>query len=286
MRRGGRVHPFLDCEGPIAFAHRGGAGEAPENTLPAFELAIGLGYRYLETDAHVTRDGVVVAFHDPVLERVTDRTGAIGELTFAEVAAADAGYRFSRDGGRSFPFRGCGVRVARLEELLLRWPGVRLNVDPKTDRCIPPLIGLLDRLGAWDRVCFGSFSDRRLRHIRAAGGTRACTSMGPHAVAVARAVSVLGVVPRQGADCVQIPVRSRSVPLATVRFLRAAHRAGLPVHVWTVNDEETMHELLDAGADGIMSDRLRLLSAVFASRGLALAGGCRRPRSSALRANH
>jgi glycerophosphoryl diester phosphodiesterase len=266
------VHPFLDVEGPIAFAHRGGAGEAPENTLPAFEVAVGLGYRYLETDVHVSRDGVVVAFHDPKLERVTDCTGNIGQLSFAEIAAADAGYRFSRDGGRSFPFRGRGVRVPCLEELLLRWPDVRLNIDPKADACLPPLVQLVERLGAWDRVCFGSFSDRRLSHIRAAGGMRACTSMGPHAVGIARAASVLGVVPRQGADCVQIPVRSRSVPLATARFMCAAHRAGLPVHVWTVNDAETMDAVLDAGADGVMSDRLRVLSAVFAARGLDMAG--------------
>jgi glycerophosphoryl diester phosphodiesterase len=270
------LHPFLDVPGPIGFAHRGGAGEAPENTLPAFELAVCLGYRYLETDVHLTRDGVVVAFHDPLLERVTDRIGAIGDLTFADVAAADAAYRFSRDGGRSFPFRGRGVRVPRLEELLLRWPDVRLNVDPKSDRCIPPLVALVDRLDAWGQVCFGSFSDRRLRQIRAASRSRACTSMGPHAVAIAWATSALGAVPRQGADCVQIPIRSRRVPLATPRFVRAAHRAGLPVHVWTVDDEETMHKLLDAGVDGIMTDRLHLLRAVFRTRGLDLAGGRRR----------
>jgi glycerophosphoryl diester phosphodiesterase len=271
------VHRFLDREGPIAFAHRGGAGEAPENTLPAFELAVELGYRYLETDVHVTSDGVVVAFHDPVLDRVTDRTGAIADLTIAEVAAADAGYRFSSDGDRSLPFRGRGVRVPTLEELLLRWPDVYLNVDPKTDQCVLPLVALIDRLDAWGRVCFGSFSDRRLSRIRVLGGGRACTSMGPHAVAIARAASVVGLMPRRGADCVQIPPRSRAFRLTTVRFVRSAHRAGLPVHVWTINDEETMHELLDLGVDGIMSDRLRVLRAVFASRGLDLAGGRRRP---------
>jgi glycerophosphoryl diester phosphodiesterase len=269
------VHRFLDREEPIAFAHRGGAGEAPENTLPAFELAVELGFRYLETDVHVTSDGVVVAFHDPVLDRVTDRRGAIAELPIAEVAAADAGYRFSPDGEHSFPFRGCGVHVPRLEELLLRWPEVYVNLDPKTDRCVLPLVALIDRLDAWDRVCFGSFSDRRLGCIRALGGNRACTSMGPHAVAIAWAASAVGVMPRWGADCVQIPPRNGSFRLATARFLRAAHRAGLPVHVWTVNDEEAMHDLLDLGVDGIMSDRLRLMRAVFASRGLDLAGGRR-----------
>lgn len=270
-----RVHPFLEREGPIAVAHRGGAREAPENTLPAFEVAVGLGYRYLETDVHVTRDGVVVAFHDACLDRVTDRRGAIAELEIADVEAADAGYRFSQDGGRSFPFQGRGVRVPRLEELLLRWPQARVNIDPKTDRCVLPLVGLVDRLNAWDRVCIGSFSDRRLRRVRALSGMRACTSMGPRAVVVARVASAIGAMPRQGADCVQVPKRRGAIPLVTARFVWAAHRAGLPVHVWTVNDEQTMHELLDLGVDGIMSDRVRLLGEVFTSRGLDLAGGRR-----------
>lgn len=272
-RRRGRVHPFLDHDGPIAFAHRGGAGEAPENTLPAFEVAIGLGYRYLETDAHVTRDGVVVAFHDACLDRVTDRTGAIAELQIAEVEAADAGYKFSQDGGRSFPFRRRGVRVPRVAELLRRWPQARLNIDPKTDGCILPLLALVDRLDAWDRVCIGSFSDRRLRRVRILSRMRACTSMGPRAVAIARAASTVGMMPRQGADCIQVPPRRGAIPLVSARFVRAAHRAGLPVHVWTINDEQTMHELLDLGVDAIMSDRAHLLAEVFTSRRLDLAGG-------------
>jgi glycerophosphoryl diester phosphodiesterase len=271
--RRGRSHPFLDHDGPIAFAHRGGAGDAPENTLPAFEGAIDLGYRYLETDAHATRDGVVVAFHDACLDRVTDRSGAIAELEVAEVEAADAGYKFSLDGGRSFPFRGRGVRVPRLGELLLRWPEARLNIDPKTDECVRPLLALVDRLDAWDRICVGSFSDRRLRHVRTLSRMRACTSMGPRAVAIARAASTLGVMPRQGADCIQVPPRRGAIPLVSARFVGAAHRAGLPVHVWTVNDQQTMHELLDLGVDAIISDRTHLLADVFASRRLNLSGG-------------
>jgi hypothetical protein len=106
-----RLHPFLDRPGPLAIAHRGGAGHAPENTLPAFAGAVDMGYRYLETDAHVTRDGVVVAFHDARLDRVTDRSGAIAQLTIAEVEAADAGYVFSPDGGQTFPYRGRRVRI-------------------------------------------------------------------------------------------------------------------------------------------------------------------------------
>jgi glycerophosphoryl diester phosphodiesterase len=253
------VHPFLDHPGPIAFAHRGGAGEAPENTLVAFEIAVTLGYTYLETDAHITRDGVLVAFHDDRLDRVTDLTGRIAELGIDEVEAADAGYTFSPDDGGTFPFRGQGIRVPRLEHLLVRWPEARVNIDPKADACVVPLAALLDRLNAWDRVCIGSFSDRRLRGIRELGRGRTCTSMGPPAVALCRAAATFGLMPRLGADCLQVPTRRGLVPIVTERFLAAAHRAHLPVHVWTVNDEPTIQWLLALGVDGIMSDRLRLL---------------------------
>jgi glycerophosphoryl diester phosphodiesterase len=260
------VHPFLADSGPIAFAHRGGSGEAPENTLEAFELAVSLGYSYLETDAHVTRDGVLIAFHDDHLDRITDRTGAIAELTIAEVEAADAGYTFSPGGGMTFPFRDRGVRIPRLSEILERWPNVRVNIDPKSDACVEPLAALLDCFGAWERVCVGSFSDGRLRRIRALGRGRACTSMGPRAVAAARLAASTGVMPRLGADCVQVPIRRGPIRIVTRRFVEAAHRAALPVHVWTINDERTMNALLDLGVDGIMSDRVRLLREVLAHR--------------------
>ena len=263
-------HPFLAVPAPVAIAHRGGAEEAPENTMEAFAAAVALGYRHLETDAHVTRDGVVVAFHDPRLDGVTDGTGAIAALSIAEVEAADAGFHFSPDGGRSFPFRGRGVRVPRLEELLLRWPDARVNLDPKDDACVDPLVALVDRLGAWERVNFGSFSDRRLRRIRALGRGRASTSMGPAAVTVARLAALSGRMPRLGATCVQVPIRTGRVRIVDAGFVRAAHAAGLHVHVWTIDDPATMHALLDLGVDGIMTDRPRVLRDVFAERGLVL----------------
>jgi glycerophosphoryl diester phosphodiesterase len=266
------THPFLDAGGPVAIAHRGGADHAPENTLPAFQAAIELGYRPLETDVHLTRDGVVVAFHDPRLDRVTDSTGAIEDLDVDAVEAADAGYGFTPDGGRSFPFRGQGVRVPRMDELLRRWPEAHINIDPKSNAVVDPLVDLLDRHDAWDRVCLGSFSDARLRKVRSLRGERACTSMGPLAVAVARTASLAGVMPRQGAACVQVPRRQGPLLIVTDRFVRAAHRAGLPVHVWTINDEAEMHALLDLGVDGVMTDRLELLLRVFESRGLRVDG--------------
>jgi glycerophosphoryl diester phosphodiesterase len=171
------------------------------------------------------------------------------------------------------------VRVPRLDELLTRWPEARWNIDPKSDGCVEPLARLLDRLAAWDRVCIGSFSDARLRAIRRLGAGRACTSMGPRAVAVARVLSGSTTLPRLGADCLQVPLRHGRVPLVTARFVRAAHRRGLPVHVWTINDERDMQRLLDLGVDGIMSDELELLRHVFGSRALPLDGhpGATRP---------
>jgi glycerophosphoryl diester phosphodiesterase len=265
-------HLFLDAAGPVAIAHRGGADNAPENTLPAFAAAVALGYRHLETDVHLTRDGVVVAFHDPHLDRVTDAAGAIADLDIAAVEAADAGYSFSPDGGQTFPFRGQGVRVPRMEELLDRWPQARVNIDPKSDAVVDPLMALLDRHAAWDRVCLGSFSDARLKRIRSIAGDKACASMGPRAVGIARVASVAGVMPRQGADCVQVPLRQGRILIVTPRFVRAAHRAGLAVHVWTINDQPTMHALLELGVDGVMTDRPGLLRDVFAARGLSLDG--------------
>ena len=175
------------------------------------------------------------------LDRVTDRTGRIAQLPIAAVRAADAGFTFSRDGGITFPFRGRGIRVPTLEEILERWPDARVNIDPKADMCVEPLVALLSRLGAWPRVCIGSFSDRRLRRFRALARGQACTSMGPQAVAFARLAAVSATMPQHDADCIQVPIRHGPVRIVTPRFVAAAHRADLPVHVWTINDPAAMN---------------------------------------------
>ena len=262
-----RLRSFLDWPHPIPFAHRGGAGDHPENTLPAFAAAVALGYRYLETDVHLTADGVVMAFHDAVLDRVTDRAGPIAALSAAEVEAADAGYAFTPDGGLTFPHRGSGVRVPRLDALLDAWPQVRVNIDPKSDAVVAPLVDVLRRHDSFDRVCVGSFSDARIARVRAFSGDRVCTSMGPRATAVAWAACRTGRVPRQGADCLQIPPSMRGIRLVTPALLRAAHRSALRVHVWTIDDQAEMERLLDIGVDGIMTDRLAVLREVMQRRG-------------------
>ncbi len=268
------MRAYLEAGGRIGFAHRGGAGDHPENTLAAFEASVALGYRYVETDVHTTRDGVVMAFHDDVLDRTTDRSGRIAELTVAEVEAADAGHTFSPDGGRSHPWRGRGVRVPRLETILGSWPSLRVNIDPKRDASVEPLVRLLRRLDAFDRVCIGSFSDRRLERVRALSGNAVCTSMGPRAVAAVRFATWAGRrAPRSGADCMQIPLRGYGVPLVGAALLTGAHRAGLPVHVWTVDDRGLMDRLLDLGVDGLMTDRPVVLREALSARGAWENGG-------------
>jgi glycerophosphoryl diester phosphodiesterase len=251
----------------LAFAHRGGGGDAPENTWAAFEGAVALGYRYLETDVQLTRDGVLLTFHDNTLDRLTDRTGAIVDLTHAEIREADAGYAFSPDGGVTFPYRGTGVAIPTLEELLTRWDDVFVNIDAKTDETVDPLVELISRLDAFGRVCIGSFSDRRVARIRALACGRICSSMGQVATGTAFLASRSGRMPGFHADCLQVPKRWGILRIDR-RFVRAAHRAGLRVHVWTIDDEADMEYLLDLEVDGIMTDRPRVLKEVFERRGL------------------
>lgn len=245
--------PFLDHPGPIPFAHRGGASEAPENTLPAFEHAVGLGFRYLETDVHATADGVLVAFHDDRLDRVTDRTGRIDELTWAEVSEARV------DGREPIPM---------LEDVLGTWPDVRVNIDPKADSSVDPLVEVLSRTASVNRVCVGAFSDERIDRVRAALGPELCTGMGPDEfVGLIRAFQGEEVAFRSQAA--QIPPRDHEGrPLVTPELVEIAHQHGIVVHVWTIDEADEMGRLLDMGVDGIMTDRPAVLREVFEERGI------------------
>ena len=244
--------PFLDHPGPIPFAHRGGAGDWPENTMPAFAGAVALGYRYVETDVHVTSDGVVLAFHDERLDRVTDSSGVIAELPWRDV-------RRARVAGRE--------PIPRLDELLSTWPDLRVNIDPKHDEVVAPLAEVVRRADAVDRVCVGAFSDRRIERLRAMLGPRLCTGMGPRAVGRLRALS-LGLARRPPVgDCAQVPARQGGVTLVDRRFVQAAHRHRIAVHVWTVDEPDEMRRLLDLGVDGLMTDRPAQLREVLEQRG-------------------
>lgn len=253
-----RRFEFLDHPGPIPFAHRGGALEAPENTWASFSHARELGYRYMETDVHATRDGVVVTIHDPDLQRVATRPGRVREMSWRELSQV----RLTE-----------GEPVPRLDELLSAWPEVRWNIDAKHDSVVGPLVQAIQRASAVSRICVSSFSDRRIAALTRALGPTACTTMGPAAVTMLRAASVLGEragplsagLRRFGAA--QVPVREGPVRVVDRRFVDAAHRIGAEVHVWTVDHAETMNALLDLGVDGLMTDRPTVLKEVLQLRG-------------------
>ena len=248
--------PFLGLEGPLAIAHRGGAAEHPENTMAAFEHAVHLGYRCIETDVRATRDRVPVIFHDESMDRLTDHTGPFAVRDWAQLDDV-------RIDGRE--------PVVRLDDLLGAWPDLRLIIDPKSDDVVTPLIEALRRANARHRVCIGSFSGRRLRWFRT--DAPGCTSCGPTEVVRLRAESWGILAGKLDADCAQVPPRQPlfgglSIPVVDPAFLRAAHARGMPVQVWTVDDEAEMERLLDLGVDGIMTDRVTVLKKVFERRGL------------------
>jgi glycerophosphoryl diester phosphodiesterase len=258
-------YPFFDAPF-LAFAHRGGAtypaNRGRENTLPAFQNAVDLGYRYLETDVHATRDDRLVAFHDKRLDRVTDSTGAIATLTFASVRRALV------DGE---------LQIPTLAELFEAFPDARFNIDCKADQAVAPLARAIVEHGAADRVCVSSFSATRLRKLRQLL-PNVPSAVSSRAIGQLRFVPFLGWVPILGkltasaGVALQMPVRheiaGRTVTLVTAALIKTAHRSGRQVHVWTIDDAAEMHRLIDLGVDGIFTDRIDTLKTVLQERGL------------------
>jgi glycerophosphoryl diester phosphodiesterase len=257
-RRTSTTRPFLELETPLAFAHRGGAACWPENTLLAFEKALQSGCPLLETDLHMTRDGVIVAFHDDTLERTTDGRGPIWTLDWRELQALDAGYRFSPDGGETFPYRGKGLRVPALHEVMALGPQVRVNAEIKQGRpaMVAALWDVIESSGYADRILVAAAHHPLVREFRRLSGSRVATS------ASVREVLQLWLAVRARLDrflpieydALQVPVKHSQLTVVERRFVEAAHRHGLQVHVWTVDDPDEMRSLLDLGVDGLMSD--------------------------------
>jgi len=249
---------FLDSPAPLAFAHRGGAllaaNDGIENTLAAFQNAVDLGFTHLETDVHSSRDGVVYAFHDVELTRMTGTVSAFRDLTAADIDAILVGGR---------------EPIPRLTDLLEAFPDAKVNIDVKADDAVDPTLEVLRDTGALERVCLASFSGERLARIRT-GAPGALTALSPGEVALLRLAPIRrlrAVGARRGGACAQVPVRARGRTLVTRTFVRHAHELGLPVHVWTVDDPAEMRYLLDLGVDGLMSDRVDLLRDVLVERG-------------------
>ncbi|WP_240322788.1 glycerophosphodiester phosphodiesterase [Austwickia chelonae] len=247
--------------GPLALAHRGGTRYAPtqgkENTLKAFAAAVELGYRYLETDVHLTVDGVLLALHDARLERVSDMEGAVAEMTLEEVRRARI--------GESEP-------IPTLRELFNAFPDAHFNIDLKAEGTGPALWVLIEELQMHDRVCVSSFSRRRLWAFRRISHGRVATAAGRWGIAWLRfAPSSLTRWIHSPAAAYQIPLRrkilGRTVTVFTPQLLAAAQRTGAQVHIWTVDDAQQMRELFDLGVDGLFTDRIDVLAHVLRERG-------------------
>ena len=246
------VHLFLPKKVPVGFAHRGGTDVAPENTDGAFAHAVAIGYRYLELDVHLSRDDEVVVWHDETLLRVAGIDRAVADLTWSELSEI----RIGND-----------HRLVRLSDLLETYPTARFNIDPKSDPVVDPLIGVLRRANALDRVCIGSFSDERVARVKKALGAEVCTSPGPRELVKTLLAAYLYPRYQPRHLTVQLPTRGYLVPLDRPGLIRRLQKLGLQVHYWTINTESEMVRLLDAGADAIMTDEVGLLKTVLESRG-------------------
>ena len=262
----GRVRrPYVVHDKPLFFAHRGGSLLAPENTITAFESGVACGADALELDIQTTSDGELAVIHDPTVERTTDGIGPVASYTLEKLQSLDAGYRLSLDGGATYPFRGQGISIPTLRQVLERFPQMRINIDLKESAPAREqrLWELIQEYQAYDRVLVAS-GDLHLPIIRfrqLAGG-RVATSASAQEIrtffwfARARASRWL----RPAYDALQVPEMHRNIHIVSPAFVQAAHRLGLDVHVWTVDERSDMERLLALGVNGIMTDRPDILA--------------------------
>ena len=253
---------------PRVIAHRGAPLEFPENTLPSFRRAVEIGADVIETDIHYTRDGSFVHIHDDDCERLTGRKARVGDLTLSELKELDAGYSFSTDGGKSFPFRGKGIRLISLEEALEEFPSQRFNIDLKdrNPEQVSRYVEILRRMNACERVLSASEHAANNRRVREMLPGVATSFALPEALwfyflfKSGLLFFKTSFVP----DALQIPEYLGPSHVASETFIRAAHERGIRVHIWTVNEEGDMRRLFQAGVDGIVSDNPSLLKRIAA----------------------
>jgi glycerophosphoryl diester phosphodiesterase len=256
---GGRAAPIKDW--PLNQAHRGGAGIAPENTLEAFEKALGVGAGGLELDIHATADGHLVVIHDAMVNRTTGGSGAVREMTLAEVEQLDAGYCFTKDDGRTYPWRGRGLRIPTLQEVYERFEGVPVNVEikePARPGVEEALFDAIQAAGAEDRTLVVSENFGAIRRFRKVADGRVATGSSTVEIIAFDALRRLRLssLLRPPYRALQGPEKLRDhFSVVTPAFVRAAHEIGVRVDVWTINEEPSMRRLLGIGVDGIMTDR-------------------------------
>lgn len=249
--------PYLDSEHPVAIAHRGYSRDGLENSMTAFKAALDLGFSYLETDINTTSDGVAMVFHDPTLDRTTDADGAIAALPYSVVGKA-------RIGGRE--------PIATIDEFVAALPKASFNIDVKDAGSVGPLVAAIEKYALHDRVCVASFSEKRRRQVLAGLSRPVASSPGKSLLVAYFLLSpwLPGAVVRRlmrGVDVLQVPTQYKGLELVTAATVRRAHKLGLKIHVWTINDPVRMHALFDVGVDGVMTDRADLLAEVMRQRG-------------------
>lgn len=242
---------------PLVIAHRGGKGLWPENSLFAFERANALGVDMLEMDVHLSADDELVVIHDSTLDRTTNGEGSVAALSLAQLQALDAGYRWSADGGQSYPYRGQGVRIPAFVDVLQRFPDIAKVIEIKV-----PDVGMEARLcdalvatGQTERVIVGSFYERSLQLFREHCPTVA-TSAGPGSVRLLVALNFVGLgsLLSPSYQALQIPERHSGLTVASERLMRTARARGLNVQLWTINEQPAMRRLIDLGAQGLITD--------------------------------
>jgi glycerophosphoryl diester phosphodiesterase len=257
-------------EWPVNLAHRGASALAPENTIDAFRLAVEAGAGGLELDVHMTRDRQIVVIHDATVDRTTNGSGAVSEMTLDELRGFDAGHNFSPDGGPTRPYRGRGVRVPTFGEVLEEFPGVPVNIEIKagTPGIEEMVLRVLREADALGRALVVSTPHAIVKRFRKVSGGHVSTGASRWEIGVFYFASrlLLGRLIRPAYDALQVPPRHRGIPVVTPRFIRAAHARGVRVDAWTINQADEMRRLLDLGVDVIMTDRPGTLAEVLQRR--------------------
>jgi len=241
------IHPYLNQSGVSISAHRGGSEEAPENTLESFSYAIGLGSSYIETDVQLSADGIPYIFHDDDLSRLLNMEVKFNSLHSDQIEKLKLFESY---------------QIPKLETALTQFPNALFQIDLKTDEVALPAMKVIENLNAFDRICIASFSSNRLQKVRKKFPDT-CLSMGPKEI-LKLLLASFGLYNKTiYGDCLQVPIYQYGIKLVTKRFVKYVQSKDLKIHVWTINDENTMRKLIDLGVDGIITDRPKLLKEVL-----------------------
>lgn len=260
---------YRDLDRPLVIAHQGGDGVWPGDTMYAFENAVQIGADVLEMDAHITKDGQIVLMHDEKVDRTTDGTGLIEDLTLDQLKQLDAAYKWSNDDGKTFPYRGQGIQVPTLEELFQQFPEMRYVIEIKlTENPIDkPLCELIRKYSLQDKVVIASFHDQAMKNFRKTCPEVATSaSRGEVTTFVLLGKVLLSGLVAPGYESIQPPydpAESKNIPIMTKRFIREAHAKNVAVEPWTVDDPKLMKQYIEWGVDGIMTDRPDLMTQVL-----------------------